>query len=295
MIEAAAGDGAARFGGGLDSNARRQAVRVLDEDRWLAGRFAPKAVRARLDALYLVINEVARAADGVREPLLAQMRLAWWRGALEAMLDGRDAAQPPSVQALAAVHHAVGFDRNTMIDLVEARIAELGPSPFENWAALDAYVDATAGGVIRLAFQAIDPGLRPTPQVLAFTRAAGRAWGYTGLLRAQAFWREQGRSFFPASLADHVALDAEEFRASIQGHKPQAVLRSLMDRAVGGYREAQRLSASLPATLYPGYGYIALTPLYLRILETAPDSEPPTIPLFRRQICLVWKAMRGPL
>lgn len=287
----------AALGGSLEKAAAIDTadVRRLDEDRWLAARFAPKAVRARLDTLYLVVNELARAADGVREPVLAQMRLTWWRGAVEAMLDGRDAAQPPSLRALGAVHLEVGFDRQTWLELVDARIAELGAQPFETWAALDAYIDATAGGVVRLAFQAIDPTLRPTPQILAFTRAAGRAWGYAGLVRAQAYWREQGRSFFPTRLAEHVALDAQEFRESVQGHKPQAVLRSLLDRAVGGYREAQRLSSSVPAGLYPGYGYVALTPLYMRKLEMGLEGEALQLPLLARQLRLVWKALRSPL
>ena len=105
----------------LETTARPQAeqpaqdassqARRLDEDRWLASRFASRVARDRLTALYAVTAEIARAADGVAEPMLAQMRLTWWRSALEAMLEGRETAQPPSVRELAIVQQSVGFDR----------------------------------------------------------------------------------------------------------------------------------------------------------------------------------------
>ena len=57
-------------------------VRRVDEDRWLASRFAPADVRARLIALYAVNYEIARTAEVVREPGVGDIRLAWWRDAL---------------------------------------------------------------------------------------------------------------------------------------------------------------------------------------------------------------------
>ena len=57
-------------------------VRRVDEDRWLAARFAPRLVRERLTALYALNHEIARAAEGASNPTLGEMRLLWWRDAI---------------------------------------------------------------------------------------------------------------------------------------------------------------------------------------------------------------------
>lgn len=268
-------------------------TRRMDEDRWLASRFAPKTVRPRLDALYAVAGDLARAADSIAEPVLAQMRLTWWRNAIEAMLEYREAALPPSVRALATVHAEVGFDRETMLALLEARVREWSAEPFETWADLDSYVDATAGSLMRLAMQAVDPALAPNKHLVAFTRSAGRAWGYTGLLRSLDHWRLQGRSFFPTRVVAHFALEEEEFRDSAHGFRPQAAIRALLDRAIGAYRETSRLSASVPTSLFPAYGYVALTPHYIRRLEFSPPGSTAQLPLLRRQLAVLMSSIRG--
>jgi 15-cis-phytoene synthase len=284
----------AEGGAALTETALRAQARLMDEDRWLATRFALKPVRLRLEALIAALGDMARASDGVKEPHLAQMRLVWWREALEAMLDSRPAAMPPTLRALASANAEVAFDRVTLLGIADARIAELGPTPFETWGQLDAYVDATAGAMIRLSMQAIDPALQPTVRLAQFCRAAGRAWGYTGLLRASEHWRQQGRSFYPSQLARHLEMEAAELRTSAEGHRPQAMLRALLDRAVGSYREAKRLAVGLPPTLYPAYGYLAFVSLYAPALQ-APrtGSEPVSAPLLQRQALLVWRAARG--
>jgi 15-cis-phytoene synthase len=70
-------------------------VRRVDEDRWLALRFAPEEVRARLIALYAVNYEIARTAEIVSEPALGDIRLEWWRSALEQMAEG---SAPPHIR-----------------------------------------------------------------------------------------------------------------------------------------------------------------------------------------------------
>ena len=58
-----------------------------DPDRFLAVMAAPPAARARLFPLYAFNLEVARAPWVTQEPMIAEMRLQWWRDAVE-MLAG---------------------------------------------------------------------------------------------------------------------------------------------------------------------------------------------------------------
>lgn len=266
-------------------------VRAADEDRWLASRFAPKLTRPRLITLYALANDIARAADRVGEPLLAQMRLTWWRGALEAMLEGRDAALPPTVRALGEVHREAGLSVETLLSLADARVDELGDRPFETWAALDSFVDRSAGGLTLLAIQVVDPKASPTGQAAALAKAAGRAWGYCGLLRAFPHWRAKGRSFFPKALVAHL----DEVAPGAEGEPDRRVyepaLRAVMDRAVGAMKETRRLAVGAPTAWFPAYGYVTLVPVYLAAIEKAGLGESVTAPLLMRQ----WRLMQASL
>jgi 15-cis-phytoene synthase len=78
-------------------------VRLADEDRWLASRFAPADQRAMMELLLVLFREwnASRTASG--ETMINAIRLAWWRDQLGALLtDGQLRADRPPV--LAALH-----------------------------------------------------------------------------------------------------------------------------------------------------------------------------------------------
>ncbi len=58
-------------------------VRRGDPDRFLSAMTAPEPGRSRLMALYAFNLELARAPFVVSEPMLARIRLQWWREAVE--------------------------------------------------------------------------------------------------------------------------------------------------------------------------------------------------------------------
>lgn len=57
-------------------------LKRTDEDRWLATRYAPKAGRELLVALYLLNQELQRTLQ-TKEPMLGKIRLQWWRETVE--------------------------------------------------------------------------------------------------------------------------------------------------------------------------------------------------------------------
>lgn len=152
-------------------------VRRVDEDRWLASRFAVAAVRERLIALYALNHEIARTVEVVTQPALGDIRLTWWREAIAEIYEGKAPRAQPALLALANVKAAWGagaFD-----PLIEARRRDLDAQPFATWAQLDAYIDGTAREVMRLAAAAC--GATADEALLLH---ASRAWGYTAWFRA---------------------------------------------------------------------------------------------------------------
>jgi phytoene synthase len=150
-------------------------VRRVDPDRWLASRFIADAkARADVIALYAFNYELARVAGGVSNALMGEIRLTWWREAMEEIAAGLPARKHPTVEAVAAA----GYPLSALAEMAEARMADLEAAPFETEGQVLAYVDATAGAVMMLAAWRLDP-----KSDLHAVQDAARAYGLAGLWR----------------------------------------------------------------------------------------------------------------
>lgn len=236
-------------------------MRRVDEDRWLATRFAPADVRARLVALYAVNYEIARISESVREPGLGAIRLRWWSDALLGASADASAVHP----ALQALQQS-GASHVAALLAAEARVADFEAAPFATWDALEAYVDRTSGALMHAALRACGVG-DLTGQQDQFIGLASLAWAYAGLLRSAPVWAARGRSFLPAG-----ATDAE-----------------MLARAHAAYGEAKALARVMPAPAFPAFGYVALLPGYLRALSRGVRDRP----LFKRQLSLIAASATG--
>jgi 15-cis-phytoene synthase len=75
---------------------------AADRERWLAVLWGQMAQRPGLAAVHEIDLELARVAVAAKEPMLAAIRLAWWREQLAALATGRTAPAQPLLAALAA-------------------------------------------------------------------------------------------------------------------------------------------------------------------------------------------------
>ncbi len=95
----------------------------------LAIALAPRTARAALTALFALDSRLADVASATREPMLGQLRLAWWRDALD-RLDRAPAPAEPILRALENLvlpHGVTGADLSGMAAGWEAIVA--GPTP----------------------------------------------------------------------------------------------------------------------------------------------------------------------
>lgn len=103
-------------------------VRDADRERFLGALFAPEPQRSGLLALLAFDHELARSRSVTKEPMLARIRLEWWREAMaEAAGSGKPRAQP-IVEVLAEMIRRHGLALEGMVDLIDAREEEIeGP------------------------------------------------------------------------------------------------------------------------------------------------------------------------
>src|SRR6195256_3652726 len=103
-------------------------VRRGDRDRFLGALFAPEPARADLLAILAFDHELARTRTVTREPMLARIRLEWWREAVaEAAGLGKPRAQP-IVESLSETVRRRGLAPERLLALINAREEEIeGP------------------------------------------------------------------------------------------------------------------------------------------------------------------------
>jgi phytoene synthase len=236
-------------------------VRSAEPDLWLASRLVAKpAPRAALIALYALHVELAKVAVAARNPLAGEIRLAWWREEVQALFDGSRPHGHPALQALSGVLQP---DRLAILAMIEARHAELEPTPFQDEAALVAYLDGVDGGLMRAAAALLAPA-----GGIEVTQTAS-AWGWARLLSERAAWRARGRDWMPAAWGQ--PSDTE-------------LVAHVRHRVADAIAAARVETAALPVGAFPAAAYAALAQPYARGVRPS---------ALGKRARLLWASLRG--
>ncbi|MEM9617618.1 MAG: squalene/phytoene synthase family protein [Pseudomonadota bacterium] len=201
-------------------------VRTRDEDRWLAAQYAPDALKRALIALYAFHGELRRIPGAVTEPPLGEIRLQWWREALDEIVNAKAHRAHPVVEEMAAT----GIVSKPMMGLFEAAIdAAARPLYGEGFSDVDDLADwlEKAEGTV---------------DALAVALAADNDATMRAVQKAGA--------------AYSLAREGVGVAPNIAGEIP-AKARDLWEDARGGLRDA-------PTDAAPAILHLSLTPGYLK-------------------------------
>lgn len=267
--------------GSLVTDAVREAARHGEPDRYLAALLAPRSVRGDLAALAAFSAELARIAQIVREPMVSEIRLQWWRDALETIARGESTAHPVA-DALAGAMRRHHLPAALLQSLIDARSVELGIEAAADEHALGAYLEAVEGTLFQLALHVL--GLADNPHLDATVSAAARAYGIA---------RRPGRLLL-ALHAPELVLPGPQSGSALPGEARDALaaLREEARAALVAVRAGWRTPdpGSLPAFLP-----LVMVEPYLRAQERMADplhDVADIAPLTR--VWRIWRAsMRG--
>ena len=219
-------------------------VRRNDPDRFLTALFAPAERRETLLTLYAFNHELARAREVVSQPMVALMRLAWWREVVDGAHRHHEVATP-----LRAALDRGELDCAELLRLIDAREAEAEPS-MPTLVAWRAYLMESAGGLMVAVGRLLGA---PEPEAL---RPLGAAYGVAGVLRSVPVLGAQGRCLLPEDvLAAHglspEAAIAEPDSAALRAAKAELAQqgRALLDELRGLRLPRRAVAAALPAVL----------------------------------------------
>jgi NADH dehydrogenase [ubiquinone] 1 alpha subcomplex assembly factor 6 len=232
------------------SEARRacaEQARAGDRERFLCSLFASEPARGDLWALLAFNLEIARTRETVSEPTLGEIRLQWWREAIESAYGGTPRPHPV-VRALTSAITRARPPRERFERLLHAREHDLYDDPMPDLAALEDYADATSGELSVLALDLLGVGDAAAQQA---ARHVGIAWALIGLIRAMPFLASQRRLPLPADLLAAEGVSAESVFAGRPEPGLRAVLRAVADCARQHLREARAARRDVPRLALP--------------------------------------------
>lgn len=275
----------------VDSYAHCEAlVRAADKDRFLASLFAPAERRRRLFALYAFNAEIARVREVVRTPIAGEIRLQWWRDALEASAPSEVRANPVA-DALIDTIAACRLPVEPLLALIEARSFDLYDDPMPTLDTLYGYVRKTSSTLIELA-AIILGGADPIANGLA--GPAGIGFGLARLLQAFPTHAAHGRLYLPLDLLSRYGVDVAEVYAGRATPQLREALSDLRGRARLELDQVTAARDRLAASARPAFLSVALARLLLdRLHARAADPFVPVeVAQWRRQWAL-WLAARN--
>jgi phytoene synthase len=280
----------------LQAGERDAAVRTIardgDPDRYASALFASGACRERLFALYAFNVELARIGEQVSEPQLGEIRLQWWRDALDRACAGETTGHPVA-DALGLAVRECDLSRRSLADLIDARRFDVSVRIMPDTAALDDYLANTAGALFKLACEiGMAGGRAAEPRALEqAVRAAGIAYGLTGLMRALPVHVRRGRVDIPADGLLRHGTSPAQLLAGEGGEGLTELLAELRERARGALKSATQHLGELPPGARPAFLPLALVEPYLSALQKVdPLRQVAEInPLYRLWRLATWR------
>jgi NADH dehydrogenase [ubiquinone] 1 alpha subcomplex assembly factor 6 len=226
-------------------------VRRHDRDRYQTALFAPAEKREALFALYAFNYEIARVRESVREPMLGQIRLQWWREAVDTAFAGGAPRPHEVVEPLTAAIRTYHLSRAPFDRLIDARERDLDDAPPATLAALEEYAEGTSAVLIDLALEMLDTATSATRDA---ARRVGIAYAFIGLLRAIPIHARTGRLWIPEDIAATAGLDRADYSALRATPALRRTVETLADSAAQHLAIARAAKhniarAALPALL----------------------------------------------
>ena len=192
-------------------NERRERVRLLvrqrDPARYTCSLFAPADKRQQLFGLIAFHHELAQAVDRVSEPMLAHIRLAWWREVLTEIAGG-ECRRHDVVESLAALLKAnSGVASSALSAMIDARGDEVEAT---QPADIEAYTKAASLPAEALAAAMLDCLQVSAPEARQAALAAATAWAMAGQLQSLGFHAQYAEMVLPSDVMARHDLTPQE-------------------------------------------------------------------------------------
>jgi 15-cis-phytoene synthase len=246
-------------------------ARAGDPDRYLAALLAPPAARDGLLALAAFSAELGRIGHLVtREPMMGEIRLQWWRDALQPANPSARTGNPVA-DALLDAMAGHSLPAPLLLGMIDAHASDLRPEPFPTEGALTAYLAGSEGAQFTLAAHVLGELAPGRPDLEVASAAAGLAYGLVRLLLGLPHALARGLSPLPRARLEHAGI--ADLASEADPAKIAMLMQDLRAKVLRNLEAARQHVANLPRPTRVAFLPLALVEPYLRALEK-PGQNP---------------------
>jgi phytoene synthase len=267
-------------------------LRHHDRDRYQTALFAPADRQPALFALYAFNYEVARIREVVREPMLGQIRLQWWRDALDEIYAGEKPRHHDVVEPLAEAIRTHHLSHAHFDALLDARMQDIDAEPPATLDALETYAENSSARLVLLALEVL--GIADADAQDA-ARGVGIAFALAGLLTAAPFHARARRLYLPRELTERNNVDLERSLFALKSSPALAAsAQAIAERAVEHLTAARQKRGTIPRSALPALLPAILAARRLRALNARRyDLMAPPHEDHLQSLRLGWAVLRG--
>lgn len=224
----------------------RRAAQAGDRDRYVAALLAPRAVRADLITLAAFAGDVMKIPALVRDPQIGEIRVQWWRDALEAGLGGGRSGNPVAdAFAELMARRELGLEGvSALLDQLVEKLYGTQPASTREFAAA---IDRTQGTLFRFA----DGILGGAPVTESGFEDAVQAYGLMHAALMLPFDLAAGREPLPRQFFEGGT--ATDWVAAVEALKRKAYGHLAAYRSALGAEQSPHFLALLPVALVEPY------------------------------------------
>ena len=245
-------------------------LRAWDEDRWLITTLVPAKARGAIISLFALNLELARIREQVSEPTLGEMRLQFWRDAVQSASVGEPAANPVA-RMVSTMFKENDLSVETLIALVDARELDMRLDYPADIKELEIYATKTGGALWRAAGQLLSGVISKEWQLEL--EQIGVAHTLVGLLRAAPYHMAQGRVYFPRDLLQQHGISFQGLVTERGIHVHCIPIVGQVVDLIGMHLAAARSRrAAVPRALRPLYALATLTGAYVYCIRKAGNN-----------------------
>ena len=261
-------------------------------DWWLGALYAPPDARDALIALAAFDHEIRQARLRARDPNLAALRLAWWRGVVCGEREAEAAGNPTSLALMSAVE-GFSLPRDELEAMLDARLEELVPAEGFDLAAFEAYADGSEGARLRLSTRICGGGDGGSEPAKA-SAPAGMTLGLIRMLAALPWRAGSAPTLFPVDIARRHGAAMGDFDARRASDEVVAACGEARALAREKLSEAERLLAASPQSILPAFIPLGAVGLDLDRLDrnAAKPFDPPAEASPLRRQWAIWRWAR---
>ncbi len=174
-------------------------VRDHDKDRFLIGLMMPRAKRNDIWPIFAFNFEIAKTAEIVSEPMMGNIRLQWWRDAIDEIYSDAIPRKHEVVELLARVIKKHNLNKDSFLALINMREFDLEYKMLSDWESFEIYARKTNAPINDLVLQVLGKASIEDKDVVS---QLSFYYGAMGLIRAIPFLLNHRRLLIPQEVLE---------------------------------------------------------------------------------------------